>query len=183
MLLQILEDGQLSDAKGRKVDFRNTVIIMTSNVGASEMFKEARLGFHTHTAKQQDELKASHEAMRERVTEQLKKAFRPEFLNRVDQIVVFKALDQVDIKQILDIQLDQVIKRAAEQGITLKIQAKAKELLIEKGYNAEQGARPMRRAIQESLENELAHKLLEGELVNGDKATIKRDKNKLIIEK
>ena len=183
MLLQILEDGQLSDAKGRKVDFRNTVIIMTSNVGASEMFKEARLGFHTHTAKQQDELKASHEAMRERVTEQLKKAFRPEFLNRVDQIVVFKALDQVDIKQILDIQLDQVIKRAAEQGITLKIQAKAKELLIEKGYNAEQGARPMRRAIQELLENELAHKLLEGELVNGDKATIKRDKNKLIIEK
>jgi len=182
MLLQILEDGQLSDAKGRKVDFRNTVIIMTSNVGASEMFKEARLGFHTHTAKQQDELKVSHEAMRERVTEQLKKAFRPEFLNRVDQIVVFKALDQVDIKKILDIQLNQVIKRAAEQGITLKVQAKAKGLLIEKGYNAEQGARPMRRAIQELLENELAHKIIEEELGEGSTATITRQKDKLGIK-
>lgn len=181
MLLQILEDGQLSDAKGRKVDFRNTVIIMTSNVGASEMFKEARLGFHTHTAKQQDELKASHEAMRERVTEQLKKHFRPEFLNRVDQVVVFKALDQVDIKSILDIQLDAVIKRAAEQGITLKVQAKAKELLIEKGYNAEQGARPMRRAIQELLENELAHKILDEDLTDGAKAIIKRNKDKLVV--
>jgi len=182
MLLQILEDGQLSDAKGRKVDFRNTVIIMTSNVGASEMFKEARLGFHTHTAKQQDELKASHEAMRERVTDQLKKAFRPEFLNRVDQVVVFKALDQVDIKQILDVQLDQVIKRAAEQGITLKIQAKAKELLIEKGYNAEQGARPMRRAIQELLENELAQKILEEDFGDGSNATVTRVKDKLVIK-
>jgi ATP-dependent Clp protease ATP-binding subunit ClpC len=181
MLLQILEDGQLSDAKGRKVDFRNTVIIMTSNVGASEMFKEARLGFHTHTPKQQDELKASHEAMRERVTEQLKKHFRPEFLNRVDQVVVFKALDQVDIKSILDIQLEAVIKRAAEQGITLKVQAKAKELLIEKGYNAEQGARPMRRAIQELLENELAHKILDEDLADGDKATVKRNKDKLLV--
>lgn len=183
MLLQILEDGQLSDAKGRKVDFRNTVIIMTSNVGASEMFKEARLGFHTHTASQQDKLKVSHDAMRERVTDQLKKAFRPEFLNRVDQVVVFKALDQIDIKTILDIQLDHVIKRAAEQGITLKIQAKAKQLLIEKGYNAEQGARPMRRAIQDLLENELAHKLLDGDLATGDKATIKRDKDRLVVVK
>jgi len=181
MLLQILEDGQLSDAKGRKVDFRNTVIIMTSNVGASEMFKEARLGFHAHTAKQQDELKVSHEAMRERVTEQLKKHFRPEFLNRIDQIVVFKALNQIDIKQILDIQLQQVIERASEQGIALKVQAKAKELLIEKGYNAEQGARPMRRVIQDMLENELAHKILDEKIVAGSTAIVKRSKNKLII--
>jgi ATP-dependent Clp protease ATP-binding subunit ClpC len=183
MLLQILEDGQLTDAKGRKVDFSNTVIIMTSNVGASEMFKEARLGFHTHTAKQQDALKVSHEAMRERVTEQLKKHFRPEFLNRVDRVVVFKALDQNDIKQILDIQLDQVIKRAADQGITLKIQAKAKQLLIEKGYNAEQGARPMRRAIQDLLENEIAKAILDGLLLSGDTATIKREQDQLVIAK
>lgn len=182
MLLQILEDGQLTDAKGRRVDFRNTVIIMTSNIGASEMFKEARLGFNTHSSKDRSELQASHKAMQERVMEQLKRQLRPEFLNRIDKVIVFKALDQLDIKRILDIQLARVIARASEQGVTLKVQASAKKLLIEKGYNAEQGARPMRRAIQELLEDPLAQKILDEELMAGSVATAKASKGAITIE-
>jgi ATP-dependent Clp protease ATP-binding subunit ClpC len=182
MLVQILEDGYLTDAKGRKVDFRNTIIIMTSNVGASEMFKEAQLGFRAASRDERKELEQTHDKMKDRVMEDMKKSFRPEFLNRIDQIIVFRALSQPDIKRILGLQLADLSKRLKEQNLTLKVTASAKAYLIEKGYNVEQGARPMRRAIQDYLEDPLAHGLLSLEFKTGDTVVVNRRGDKLHLQ-
>jgi ATP-dependent Clp protease ATP-binding subunit ClpC len=182
MLLQILEDGYLTDAKGRKVDFRNTVIIMTSNIGASEMFREAQLGFKATNSDERKELDRTHDKMKDRVMDEMKKSFRPEFLNRIDQIIVFRALSQPDIKKILTLQLSDLAKRLKEQSLTLKVSASAKALLIEKGYNVEQGARPMRRAIQDYLEDTLAQGLLALEFKEGDTVVVSRRGEKLYLQ-
>jgi ATP-dependent Clp protease ATP-binding subunit ClpC len=183
MLLQILEDGMLTDAKGRKVDFRNTIIIMTSNVGAESFYKEAVLGFSAVTRDDQKELEEAHDKMKEKLTGDLKKAFRPEFLNRIDQVVVFRALSKPDIKKILSLQLGDLSKRLREQNIAMKVSPSARELLMEKGYDIDQGARPMRRALQDYIEDPLAQGLLSLEFKSGDTVAVTRKGDKLQLSR
>lgn len=172
MLLQILEDGYVTDAKGRRVDFRNTIIIMTSNVGAETMYNEAKLGFAVETRQEERALETQHERVKGQVMEALKKAFRPEFLNRVDDVIVFKPLSKFDIRKILQLQLADLAGRIAEQGLHLRVSTTAQDLLIEKGYNVDQGARPMRRAIQDLIEDPLAIGVLKSEYTEGDTVSI-----------
>lgn len=182
MLLQILEDGQLTDAKGRKVDFRNTIVIMTSNVGAETMYKEARLGFQVDTKEEEIELEQQHERVKGQVMESLKRTFRPEFLNRIDDVIVFKPLSKIDIRHILDLQLSELAARIAEQGLNLRVSSTAKDLLIEKGYNIDQGARPMRRAIQDLVEDPLANGFLNHEYKEGDTISVTAHQGKLNLK-
>lgn len=172
MLLQILEDGYLSDAKGRRVDFRNTIIIMTSNVGAQSLYKEVSLGFKADTRAEEKELEQVHSEVKEKVLADLKKTFRPEFLNRVDQVVVFKTLSKTDVRNILNLQLSQLQQRLSDQSIALKVTPSAKNFLIEKGYDMDQGARPMRRALQEYIEDPLANGLLSAQFHPGDTVVV-----------
>ncbi|MCC7289272.1 ATP-dependent Clp protease ATP-binding subunit [bacterium] len=172
MLLQILEDGMLTDAKGRKVDFRNTIIIMTSNVGAKVLRSEAELGFKTETADEQKKLEQLHERMKKTIQDEMKKVFKPEFLNRIDHIVVFRALSQVDIRKIVNLQLANLASRLQEKAIVLRFTTKLKNLLVSKGYDAEQGARPMRRAIQSLVEDKLATQILDGSIVASSEVVV-----------
>jgi len=160
MLLQIMEDGHLSDAKGRKVDFRNTIIIMTSNVGAEVINRDVSLGFSIKT----DEAKAAareYDLMKDKVLQELKKAFRPEFLNRLDAVIVFHSLNTAHIRQITDLMLDRVRRQLGEQNIELKVTDDAMELLATRGYDHNFGARPLRRIIQNLIEDPLAEGMLE----------------------
>ncbi|HUC86959.1 MAG TPA: AAA family ATPase, partial [Candidatus Saccharimonadales bacterium] len=182
MLLQILEDGYVSDAKGRRVDFRNTIIIMTSNVGAESMYNEAKLGFAVSNHKEELQLEAQHERVKEQVKEALKRSFRPEFLNRIDDVIVFKPLSKFDIKRILDLQLADLAARIGEQGLHLRVSGTAKDLLIEKGYNVDQGARPMRRAIQDLIEDPLATGVLGSEYKEGDTVSITAKDGALVLK-
>jgi ATP-dependent Clp protease ATP-binding subunit ClpC len=174
MLLQVLEDGYVTDAKGRRVDFRNTVIIMTSNIGASDMNREAQLGFRTESPSEEKKLEEAHHKVKDKVLTELKKQFRPEFLNRIDAQIVFKTLSQNDIKKILNLQLGDLQKRLDEQELKLRVTTSARSLLMEKGYDMKQGARPMRRAIQDLLEDPLATGLLDGRFKAGDTITATR---------
>jgi ATP-dependent Clp protease ATP-binding subunit ClpC len=160
MLLQIMEDGNLSDAKGRKVDFRNTIIIMTSNVGADVINRDMSLGFSIKT----DEAKTAareYDLMKDKVLQELKKAFRPEFLNRLDAVIVFHSLNTKHIRQITDLMLNRVRKQLGEQNIELKVTDDAMELLATRGYDQNFGARPLRRIIQNLIEDPLAEGMLE----------------------
>jgi ATP-dependent Clp protease ATP-binding subunit ClpC len=161
MLLQILEDGNLADAKGRRVDFRNTIIIMTSNVGAEQITSDKQFGFQTSVdgekKRQQD-----YEQMKDRVLNQLKQTFRPEFLNRIDGLIVFHALTNEEIRNIVDLELVRIRTQLKEQEIKLDVTAAAMDLLGERGYDRQYGARPLRRIIQNLIEDPLAEALLEG---------------------
>ncbi len=172
MLLQILEDGYATDAKGRRVDFTNTIIIMTSNIGAESLYREAQLGFRAVTTSEQKNLDQEHEKVKVQVLGDLKKAFRPEFINRVDNIVVFRSLTPTQVKQILDLQLADLAARLIEQELSINLSPSAKDLLMTKGYDADQGARPMRRAIQDFLEDPLASGLLSRQYKSGDRIMI-----------
>jgi ATP-dependent Clp protease ATP-binding subunit ClpC len=167
-LLQVLEDGVLTDAKGKKVDFKNTIIIMTSNVGAKVLAHEAEIGFTTDTPKEEKELIQLHQQMTDTVTKELKKQFRPEFLNRIDHVVVFKALSKLDIEKIADLQLKELASRLEAKEIQLKFKPAIKKLLVEKGYDVENGARPMKRAVQRIVEDKLASQIVEGLVKPGD---------------
>jgi ATP-dependent Clp protease ATP-binding subunit ClpC len=160
MLLQIMEDGALSDAKGRKVDFRNTIIIMTSNVGAEVINRDVTLGF---SQRQDEEKKAAreYETMKDKVLQELKKSFRPEFLNRLDAVIVFHSLNTVHIRQISDLLLRRVRNQLKEQNIELKVTDEAMDLLSTRGYDHNFGARPLRRIIQNLIEDPLAEGMLE----------------------
>ncbi|MFO0955111.1 MAG: ATP-dependent Clp protease ATP-binding subunit [Candidatus Saccharibacteria bacterium] len=182
MLLQILEDGQLTDAKGRAIDFRNTIIIMTSNVGAKSLYQEAKIGFTTDTADEQKELERLHIATKSTIQQELKRTFRPEFLNRVDHIVIFKALSKIDVRSIIDLQLKDLGKRLREKDVVLKFAPSLKALLIKKGYDVNNGARPMRRAIQTLVEDPLAEALLHEYIVEGDVVTVKAIKGEVKLE-
>jgi ATP-dependent Clp protease ATP-binding subunit ClpC len=171
MLLQIMEDGSLADAKGRRVDFRNTIILMTSNVGAELLTREMSLGFALH----RDEAKTAEEEyqkMKEKVLDQLKRTFRPEFLNRVDATVVFRALTKEQIKQIVELMLSQVQERLRHQEIQLEATEEAKELLAKEGYDPHFGARPLRRVIQQRVEDPLSEGMLAGEFRPGDTVVV-----------
>jgi ATP-dependent Clp protease ATP-binding subunit ClpC len=162
ILLQVLEDGQLTDSFGRTVDFRNTVVIMTSNVGAREIADKRGIGFA-----QQESTEDTHAQMKGKATEALKRVFNPEFLNRVDGTVVFHALGMDEMRKIIEILLSEVEERVAEAGVTLEISDEAKDLLIEKGFDPAFGARPLRRAIQRYLEDPLSEEILKGKFGGG----------------
>ena len=167
MLLQIMEEGHLSDAKGRKVDFRNAIIVMTSNIGADVIKKQSSLGF----ALKRDEVteeRLSYEDMRKKLNESLKRAFRPEFINRLDATVIFRALNKEDIQQIVTLELDKVAERLKEHDLILTATAEALASLADLGYDTEFGARPLRRVIQQKVEDPLSDKLLSGEFQHGD---------------
>jgi len=167
MLLQIMEEGNLSDARGHKVDFRNTIIIMTSNIGAEMIKRETGLGFAIVRDEEAD-AKRKYEDMRKNLLEELKRTFRPEFLNRVDSVIVFHALTQKDISQIVDLELNKVRLRLKEYDIDLEATEAAKALLAEEGYSEEYGARPLRRVIQHRIEDALSDAILAGKFTDGD---------------
>src|SRR5213595_362148 len=163
ILLQILEDGRLTDAQGRTVDFRHCIVIMTSNIGAQEIARNTPLGFSVSD----DETGITYEDMKNRIMGELKKAFRPEFLNRIDDVIVFHKLTKDEIKQIVDLLLQRIRESMAERQLQLELSEDAKDLLVEKGWDPAMGARPLRRAIQRYIEDPLADFVLRAELVPG----------------
>jgi ATP-dependent Clp protease ATP-binding subunit ClpC len=167
LLLQVLEDGRLTDSQGRVVDFKNTVIIMTSNVGATGMQTTTDIGFRTQKDGGTDE--QAYEKMKSKVLDEVKHAFRPEFLNRVDEVVVFHQLSREQIAQIVSLELDKVIREVKAQDMHLEVTEDAKQLLAKKGWDPQFGARPLRRAIQREVEDELAEEMLKGNFGTGDR--------------
>lgn len=167
MMLQILEDGYLTDAKGRKIDFTNTIIIMTSNIGAEKLQKEANLGFQADRKGDFDDLDALHSRNKDKVFDDLKKMMRPEFLNRIDKVIVFRALTKKNVLKILDLQIDELRERLLKHGIDIQLSSAAKNHLLEQGYDALNGVRPMRRLIADTLEDHIAHELLDGKYHKG----------------
>ncbi|MBA3758534.1 ATP-dependent Clp protease ATP-binding subunit [Candidatus Saccharibacteria bacterium] len=167
MLLQILEDGVLTDGKGRKIDFTNTIIIMTSNLGADKLQKEAALGFHANGGADLKDLDALHERNKGKVHDELKKMLRPELLNRIDKVIVFRALTKKDVLRILDLQIDELRQRLVKHGLGLSVSATAKHHLLEKGYDSHNGVRPMRRLLQDTLEDQIATELLHDKYQKG----------------
>ncbi len=179
MLLQILEDGRLTDAKGRTVDFKNTLLIMTSNIGSKVIEKGGGgLGFD-FTSENEEE--SQYNRIRSLVNEELKQYFRPEFLNRVDEIIVFRQLKKDEVKEIADIMLNEVFGRLREQGIVLEVTEKFKDRLVEEGYNPSYGARPLRRAIMRLLEDSLAEEILSGRINDGDTAIVDVDEGGQVV--
>ena len=167
LLLQVLEDGRLTDSQGRHVDFKNSVIIMTSNVGATGMTTTTDIGFRPERASMSDEAKA-YERMKNRVMEEVKQTFRPEFLNRVDEVVVFHQLTRDQIEKIVTLELAKVVREVRAQEMELKVTEGAKAILARKGWDPQFGARPLRRAIQRMVEDELAEEMLKGNFGAGD---------------
>ena len=175
ILLQVLDDGHITDSQGRKIDFKNTIIIMTSNTGAENIVSPKKLGFLSN----EDE-KADYKRMKDSVMAEVKRLFKPEFLNRIDETIVFHALTKTQIRDIVTILLDTVIKRAAAQvEVTLFVTEEAKELLVELGYDEKYGARPLKRTIQNRLEDELAEKILAKEVHSGDTVCVDRKEKEL----
>ncbi len=174
ILLQILDEGHITDAQGRQIDFKNAVIIMTSNVGAELIRKETAIGFVTsHDAE------SSYEKMKETVLEKLEKEFKPEFLNRVDEKVVFRPLSKEDLEKIVDIMISDINYRLEEKGISLKLIKKVKKFLVDKGYDPKLGARPLRRAIEDYIEDPLSEEVLKGKFGYGSKISLKVDGDKI----
>jgi ATP-dependent Clp protease ATP-binding subunit ClpC len=176
LLLQILEEGKLTDSLGRKIDFRNTIIIMTSNVGAELLKKQTSLGFGAA------KLDESHEGMRDKVMEETKRVFKPEFLNRLDDIIVFHSLTKEDLEHIVDLEVRKVIDRLKAKDITVVLEADAKEFLISKGYDPQYGARPMRRAVERYLEDPVAEEILRGSYKPGQELRVVREGEKLVFK-
>lgn len=173
LLLQILEEGKITDSLGRKIDFRNTIIIMTSNVGAELIKKQTTLGFGA------PKLDDNYDSMRGKILEETKRVFKPEFLNRLDDIIVFHTLQKPDLVKIVDLEMAKVVARIKTKDIHLTLDTTAQEFLIEKGYDPTYGARPMRRAVERYLEDPMAEEILRGNIKGGDLVTVKRDGEKL----
>ena len=175
VLLQVLDDGRITDSTGRVVDFKNTVIIMTSNAGAQNLIQPKNLGFMSQADEKKD-----HENMKNKVMEEVKRLFKPEFLNRIDDIIVFHTLSKDEIGQIVDLMINSVNKRTLEQmKISIELDKDAKDYIVSKGYDSKYGARPLRRTIQNEIENVLAEKILEGEVKNGSKVLVSCKDGKL----
>ncbi len=176
MLLQILEEGKLTDSHGRTVDFRNTIILLTSNVGSDTIRKQASMGFSKAT----DD--SSYDAMRGRILDEAKKFFRPEFLNRFDDIIVFRTLGRPELNVILDLEIAKVLERIRRRNITVLLDESARAFLIEKGFDPQYGARPMRRAVERYLEDPLAEEILRGTLIDGEPVTAVAEGDKLVFQ-
>ena len=182
MLLQIMEEGHLSDARGRKVDFRNAIIVMTSNIGAEMIRRQPKLGFST----QRDEVteaKQAYEEMRKKLTEALRKVFRPEFINRVDSVIVFHALSKEQIEQIVDLEVAKVAERLGSHHISLNLTDPARLLLADLGYDPDMGARPLKRVIQNHIEDRLSDALLAGEFKDGDTIVIEAEDGRVVLRR
>lgn len=177
ILLQILDDGHITDAQGRKIDFKNTVLIMTSNAGAENIISPKHLGFSSET-----DSGADYKFMKDRVMEEVKRLFKPEFINRIDEIIVFHPLNKENIKEIAEIMMSSIVKRTKEQlGMILTVNENAKEFLAEKGYDEKYGARPLRRTIQNQIEDKMSEEILEGKIKNGDEVIVDREGDGLIF--
>ena len=172
MLLQLLDDGRLTDAQGRTVDFKNTLIIMTSNIG-SKVIEKGGSGFGFEYS--ENEAESRYNRIRDKVNEDLKAYFRPEFLNRLDEIIVFRQLTRDEVKQIAEIMLREISLRLIEQGISLEVTERFKERVVAEGYDPSYGARPLRRAIMRLLEDSLAEAMLSGQVNEGDTAIVDVD--------
>lgn len=177
ILLQVLDDGRLTDSKGRTVDFRNTAIIMTSNVGASTLKRNKSLGFTVGTEGE------AYSEMKSKVLDELKRSFRPEFLNRIDEIIVFHELNKEHLKKIVDLLADGLKHRLKDQGIEIELTDAAKEKIAEVGYDPEYGARPLKRALQRKVEDKLSEELLRGAILKGEKVTIDFEGNEFVVKK
>jgi ATP-dependent Clp protease ATP-binding subunit ClpC len=175
MLLQIMEEGRLTDSYGRQVDFKNTIIIMTSNIGAERLAKQDTLGFR------KADVDASHEQMKTMLKEEVEKHFRPEFINRVDDIIFFRSLDRDDLKDIIEIELAHVRERLELRGYKIALTDAAKDVIIDQGYNPEYGARPLRRAIERLVEDPLSELLLASKFKEGDEIEVGADDGKLVF--
>ena len=173
MLLQILEEGKLTDNVGRVVNFRNTIILMTSNIGSDTIKRQSTLGFSPITDEN------SYEKMRDKIMDEAKKTFRPEFLNRLDDIIVFRSLTKPDLIQILDLEISKVIQRLRDRNIILQLDGKAKDFLVSRGYDPAYGARPMRRAVERSLEDPLAEEILKGTFHEGEPVIVSVENDRL----
>ena len=179
ILLQVLDDGHITDSQGRKVDFKNTIIIMTSNAGAQSIIEPKKLGFGVHEDEKQD-----HERMKNNVMEEVKRLFKPEFLNRIDETIVFRALNKEDMKQIVTLMASELQKRCREQlQIELVIRDAAKAYIVEKAYDRKYGARPLRRKIQDEIEDRLAEEIIAGKVKAGDRVVVTTKHKELIVEK
>lgn len=179
ILLQVLDDGHITDSQGRKVDFKNTIIIMTSNAGAQSIIEPKKLGFGVHEDEKQD-----HERMKSNVMEEVKRLFKPEFLNRIDETIVFRALNKDDMKQIVTLMASELQKRCREQlQIELVIRDAAKAYIVEKAYDRKYGARPLRRKIQDEIEDRLAEEIIAGKVKAGDRVVVTTKHKELIVEK
>jgi ATP-dependent Clp protease ATP-binding subunit ClpC len=175
-LLQVMEDGRLTDSKGRTVNFRNTVIIMTSNLGASTIRKDATVGFVTRENEKDD-----YERMKTKIMEEVKKAFKPEFLNRLDEVIVFHSLNNDQLKEIVSLMINGLIKRLAQQEVEVEVTEAVKEVIIKEGYKPSFGARPLRRAIQNLLEDRLSEELLRETFRKGDKVIVDAEEGKIVV--
>ena len=175
ILLQVLDDGHITDSQGRKVDFKNTIIIMTSNAGAQSIIEPKKLGFGSKEDEKQD-----HERMKSNVMEEVKRLFKPEFLNRIDETIVFRALNESDMKKIITILVKELQNRCKEQlNMDLIVRDSAKALIVEKAFDRKYGARPLKRKLQEEVENLLAEEIIRGSIKAGDHVVI-ATKNKQI---
>lgn len=183
LLLQILEDGVLTDGQGNKIKFNNTIVILTSNLGSADMYRESELGFTAKTTKDKKALAEEYEENKSYAMKALKKVMRPELINRLDNISVFHALTRKDVEKIFDNLINDLKKRLATKGIGIKIDEKAKNYLIEKGYDPKNGARPLRRCIEDEVESLLSEEIIAGKLIKGDIPTLKLVKSKLKLVK
>jgi ATP-dependent Clp protease ATP-binding subunit ClpC len=180
ILLQIFDDGHLTDAKGRRVDFRNSIVVMTSNIGAELIKRDMTLGFATHSDEEKKR-QFDYDKMKDKVLGELKKTFRPEFLNRIDGVVVFHSLTKEQIRRIVDLMLGLVVKSLGEKNIELEVTDAAKDYLGERGYDPTFGARPLRRVIQSEVEDKLSEALLRGEFRSGDILKVDYDGEQIMI--
>ncbi len=175
ILLQMFDDGSLTDSFGRKVDFRNTVVIMTSNVGTRQLREEKTVGFGANNGE------LDFETIKKRINDELKKFFNPELLNRINEIIIFHSLEREHIKKIIDILIVDIAKRLAERGISFNLTDKAKDFLVDKGYDPQYGARPLKRALQRFLEDPLAEEILRGQFAGDCDMTIDADGEQLLF--
>ena len=182
ILLQIMEEGQLTDARGHKVDFRNAIIVMTSNIGAEEIRRQASLGFALHHDEKEEE-KTNYDEMRKKLLDSLRKVFRPEFINRLDGVIVFHPLNKEHLRSIVNIELEKVAERMHDHNISLHASESALDQLATEGYDPEMGARPLRRVIQDKVEDRLSDAVLSHEFNEGDSILVDLDKNKNIVLK
>jgi len=179
MMLQMLEDGYLTDAKGRRIDFTNTIVIMTSNIGADKLQKEASFGFQATKSSDIKDLEALHQANKTKVEDELKKMMRPELLNRIDKTIVFHALTKKDIFKIIDLQIDELKARLQRKGLSVQLSTSAKQYLLENGYDAKNGVRPLRRLIQDTIEDHMALDMLDEKYSKGDIIQVATKKSQL----
>jgi ATP-dependent Clp protease ATP-binding subunit ClpC len=181
ILLQVMEEGNLTDARGRRVDFRNTIVIMTSNIGA-ETIRRGGLGFSLPSDRGR-EAELDYKEMSQRLQEELKRTFRPEFLNRLDAVVVFRALGPEQVAQIVDLEIEKVADRLKEQEIRLEVSPTARDLLAREGYSPEYGARPLRRVIQRRVEDPLSDAMLAGRFAAGDTVLVDAEGDEIVLKK